>query len=375
LKVCLAQPLIWFACALPTFGQTTGDLSQHVKKAQEAIAANNIAEAKRELQAILALDPKNVGAYANLGMVEFIRADYEDAARNFRQALKLDPSSASAKAFLGICELRQGDDAAGRHLVEESLDGVTDRHLHVQAGLELVKSYTDSGMLEQAEARIEELSRFDPDNPEVLYTAYRIYSARASSNLQKLAQDHRDSPWLHEVLGQNYMAQERYPQAAEEFRKAIQKGPQVSGLHYQLGQAILSEERTEDKRKLAEEQFQAELALNPGDAESLCKLAEIEMDRANLDKAKELAGRCVALRPSLAEGHSILGTLFEQRGDLSGAIREFESSERLSPAVKNTHYRLSKLFKKAGRSNDAERELALYRKLADAEREPDSQAQ
>jgi len=149
----------------------------------------------------------------------------------------------------------------------------------------------------------------------------------------------------------------------------------VTGLHYQLGETLLSEERTEEKRKLADEQFRAELALNPSDAESLCKLAEIEMERANLDKVQELAGRCVALRSSLAEGHSILGSLSEQRGDLSGAIREFEIAERLAPAVKNTHYRLSKLFKKAGRSNDAERELALYRKLADAEREPDSQAQ
>jgi tetratricopeptide (TPR) repeat protein len=375
LKVCLAQPLIWFAWALGAFGQATADLSQHVKKAQEAIAANNIPEAKHELQAVLGLDPKNVGAYANLGMVEFLQADYNGAARNFQQALKLDPSSASAKTFLGMCQLHQGEDVTGRQLIEESLNGVTDRHLHVEAGLELIKSYSDSGMLEKAAAAIEELSRFEPDNPEVLYTAYRVRSAQASSSLQKLAQDHRDSPWLHEVLGQNYMAQERYPQAAEEFRKAIQKGPQVSGLHYQLGEALLSEERTEEKRKLAEEQFHAELALNPGDAESLCKLAEIEMERANPDKARELTGECLSLRPSLADGHSILGSLAEKRGDLNEAIREFEIAERLAPGVKNTHYRLSMLFKKTGRNEDAQRELALYRKLADAEREPDSQTQ
>jgi tetratricopeptide (TPR) repeat protein len=375
LRVCVAQPLIWFACALATFGQTTADLSQHAKKAQEAIAANNIAEAKRELQAAVALDPKNAGAYANLGMVEFTEADYEGAAENFQQALKLDPSSASVKAFLGMCELRQGKDAAGRRLIEESLDGVTDRHFYVQAGLELLKSYSDSGMLQKAGTTIDQLSRFDSDNPEVLYTAYRVYSARAASNLQKLAQDHRDSPWLHEVLGQNYMAQERYPEAAKEFRQAIQRGPQVTGLHYQLGEALLSEERTEENRKLAEEQFRAELALNPSDAESLCKLAQIEMERANFEKAQALAGQCLSLRPSLADGHSILGSLAEKHGDLNGAIREFEIAERLAPGVKNTHYRLSMLFKKAGRSEDAQRELALYRKLADAERAPDPQTQ
>jgi Flp pilus assembly protein TadD len=77
----------------------------------------------------------------------------------------------------------------------------------------------------------------------------------------------------------------------------------------------------------------------------------------------------------LADGHSILGSLAEKRGDLNEAIREFEIAERLAPGVKNTHYRLSMLFKKAGRSEDAQRELALYRKLADAEREPDSQTQ
>ncbi len=327
------------------------------------------------MEAILQLDPKNAGAYANLGMVEFLQADYEGAAKNFRQALTLDPSSASAKAFLGMCKLRLGEETNGRQLIEESLDGVKDRHLHVQAGLELVKSYSDSGMLEKAATTVEELSRFDPNNPEVLYTAYRIHSAQASSSLQKLAEEHRDSPWLHEVLGQNYMAEERYTQAAEEFRKAIQRGPQMTGLHYQLGEAILSEERTEEKRKLAEEQFQAELALNAHDGESLCKLAEIQIERGNLDKAQELAVRCLSLRPSLADGHSILGNLAEKRGDLNRAIREFEIAERIAPGVRNTHYRLSMLFKKAGRSEDAQRELALYRKLADAEREPDSQVQ
>ena len=98
LKICITQPLIWFACALATFGQATADLSQHAKKAQEAIAANNITEAKRELQAILALDPKNVGAYANLGMVEFIRADYQDAAKKL-------PASAQARP---VVSKRQG---------------------------------------------------------------------------------------------------------------------------------------------------------------------------------------------------------------------------------------------------------------------------
>src|SRR5215469_13991806 len=123
LKICLVQSLTWFAWTLAMFGQATADLSQHAKKAQEAIAANNAAEAKRELQAVIALDPKNIGAYANLGIVEFLQADYEGDATNFQQALKLDPSSASAKAFLGMCQLHRGEDVTGRRLIEESLNG------------------------------------------------------------------------------------------------------------------------------------------------------------------------------------------------------------------------------------------------------------
>src|SRR5579863_2149563 len=128
--------------------------AEHARNAKAAIAANNVPVAKQELQAMLSIDPDNVDAHANLGMVEFLQGEYREASSHFEAVLSRSPSLTSARTFLGMCELRLGKTEHGRKMIEESLAKVADRRLHVQAALELVRSYTESGMLAKAESTL-----------------------------------------------------------------------------------------------------------------------------------------------------------------------------------------------------------------------------
>jgi len=110
--------------------------------------------------------------------------------------------------------------------------------------MQLILSYSETGELQKALPVVEALARANPADPETLYTAYRTYAGLAAAALQSLAKTAPDSPRIHQVLAQNYMSQENYAAAIGEYRKALQAGPQLAGLHFELGQAILAESQS-----------------------------------------------------------------------------------------------------------------------------------
>lgn len=351
------------ASPVPGIGES-GELSRHAARAQAAIQTNNAAVAVEELQAMLRIDPKNVNATASLGMVAFTQADYAQAAKHFKAALALSPSLWSAQTFLGMCEIRLGSTSTGRKLIEVSLPHVEDKVLRTQAGMELIETYTATADFSKALPILELLRRSDPTNADVLYMSYRVHSELAASALRDINKVAPDSVRLHEVLGQNFMAQEQYPAAAAEYRKAIERGPRVRGLHFQLGQAILAEAPTDENRESAMKEFRAELAINPGDPDSNYKLGEIAYARSDLKASKELFLRAIKLRPAFGDAEIALGKVLADLGNAADAIAHLQLGLKLRPDNKMAHYRLAQMYREQGRTTEAERELDAFKKLS-----------
>ncbi len=348
--------------------QSDPELSRHARLAQAAIKANDTVAAESELNAMLRLDPGNVDAHANLGMLKFVQGDYLDASRQFKAALSSSPSLWSAQAFLGLCEARLGNPGSSQTLLETSLPHLTDSTLQKQSALELVRLYSEAGVLEKAVEVIDNLARSRPTDPEVLYTKYRLHSEIAAEALRQMTIGGTDSPWLHEVYGQSYMAQEQYASSIREFQKAIELGPQISGLHYQLGEALLLSERTESKRSAAEQEFRLELKENPQDANCMLKLADIALERSRIGEAKSLVARALSVRADNAVAHVTRARILELEGDVPSAITELEIAEKLAPDSKTTYYQLGTLYRRQGRQADASRQLQIFQRLASAER-------
>jgi tetratricopeptide (TPR) repeat protein len=347
--------------------QSASELSRHARLAQEAIKANDNALAESELNAMLRADPENVDAHANLGMLKFVQGNYAGASREFETALSGSPSLWSAQAFLGLCKARLGDPVGSRNLLEASLPHVTDWTLLKQSSLELVRSYSESGMIEKSVPVLDNLARLKPTDSEVLYTEYRVHSEIASKALRNMIVADRDSPWLHEVYGQNAMAQEQYASAISEFQKALELDPQLPGLHYQLGEALLVSERTEGKKLAAEQEFHLELARDPQNADCLLKLSEIALERSRTEEAKSLLVRTLSVRPDFAAAHVAEAHILELEGNVRSAITELETAEKLAPDSKQTHYRLGTLYRRQGRQLEADRQFQQFQRLASAE--------
>jgi len=91
-----------------TSAPRTTEVRDRLRKAAEYLKANDANSAAKELNAVLALDPKNAEAYANLGVIAFVERDYQNAAKYLRKALAIDPNHQKALSNLGLVLAAQG---------------------------------------------------------------------------------------------------------------------------------------------------------------------------------------------------------------------------------------------------------------------------
>ncbi|MFZ0814794.1 MAG: tetratricopeptide repeat protein, partial [Candidatus Sulfotelmatobacter sp.] len=78
--------------AAQTATSHAAEIHDHLRKAAEYLNAKDPDSAVKEFDTVLALDPKNAEAYANLGVVAFFRRDYRSASEYLRKAVAIDPS-------------------------------------------------------------------------------------------------------------------------------------------------------------------------------------------------------------------------------------------------------------------------------------------
>ena len=85
--------------------------AQHSRLAQQYLNQRRPDLAIPELKALVALEPRNVDAQGNLGVLLFFQRDYAQASPHLRAALDLQPNLPKIQALLGMAERRTGDTA------------------------------------------------------------------------------------------------------------------------------------------------------------------------------------------------------------------------------------------------------------------------
>src|SRR5215472_18070297 len=257
--------LLLITCAISCSmqGQTASQASKvraHLSRGEAALRANNPTAAEGEFRDALAIDPRNAEANSNLGVLEYARGDYRHACENFREALTRQPSLIKAEALLGLCETKIGDQAAAKHL-EDSFEKLQDAKLRTQVGLELVGMYYASGETERAVAVTQKLVDLNPEDPDLLYAAQRLYNELADATLNKLAIVAPNSARMQQVIAERLINAGDLDDAIMHYRKALELDPHLNGVHYELAQAVLESSRF-DATKQATTKSEIEAAKN-----------------------------------------------------------------------------------------------------------------
>jgi tetratricopeptide (TPR) repeat protein len=356
----------WVLVATVVSGAQTTSQQQiqvHYQRAEEALKANHSQEASNEFREILRIDPRNAEACANLGQIAYSHQEYAESAQWFAESLKLKPQLWDAKAFLGLSYMMLGRTADGDPLMIDAFPHITNQNLKVQVGVSLVRFHMSTHSLSQVVGVIHELEQSAQADPEVLYVAYRAYSALAAESLNSLYKRWPESARVHQIFAQAAVTQDDFPGAIKQYKLAVEADPKLPGIHYELGRTILTNSQDSAALSAAEQEFKTELASNPWDADSEYELGEAYRLQANLEPAEEHYRRSIQIDPNLGAAQTALGDLLFSKGKPEEALPHLETGVRLDADDETAHYKLSRAYAAMGRHEEAKREMDLFLKL------------
>ena len=345
---------------------TTAQVHDHLERAQAALKANAPETAVKEFQEVLALDPKNAEAYANLGVIAFFRRDYQNASQYLHQALSIDPSLVKSQALLGICQRRLGKGSAQK-LLEASFLRLKDKKLQIQVGLELAGIYEQQGDLERTAAVLRSLVDLDPDNVEILYRAQRVYSELADDTLNKLAILAPASARMQLVIAERLVNDGDLKGAIDHYQKALEIDPQLPGVHFELGEATWQASPKDARAQAeAEKEFATAIKMD-GDSPGVeCELGAIAFLRSDLESAYAHYERAYALNHGDAGAQLGLGKVLMSTGKPQEAIKYLRMAAQSDPLDSETHYRLAMAYKALKMADESRHELQLFQEITEA---------
>ncbi len=341
----------------------SSQVRSHYEQAQSDLKANRPEDATREFQAILKLEPNNAAVRANLGLIAFTQANYQEAAESFRLALEIRPQLWNAQALLGLSELHLGATNDAQHRLGEAFSHLEDTSLRIQAGTALVQLDYEKGKLDEALRATDTLIKLAPKNPDVLYMMYRLHSAFAANALATLAEVGPDSARLHEVLAESHATDNDFSGAISEYQRALELDPKLPGLHFELGEAILRNGVDEASQQKAEQQFMFALKENPYDPHSEFELGEIGFMRSNLPGALKHYSRAVELQPDFVDAQLALGKVLNEMHQPQEAVKHLLAAIQLDPENSSAHYQLAQSYRSLNQRDDARREMNMFIKL------------
>jgi cytochrome c-type biogenesis protein CcmH/NrfG len=340
---------------------STEQIEAHARAAQQALRANQPAKAIPEYEAIVRLEPKNLDAKVNLGALLFFSGDYARAVPVLRKAVEQKPDLWKTVALLGMGEKRMGDRGAATDL-RNAFTHLTDDKIRVQVGMELIELDYASGDLNQAADIAAVLRRLRPTDPDVLYTAHRIYSDLADETTLAMVMAAPDSARMHQIMGQELARHGQTESAITQYREALKIAPRTPGLHFELAELLAQSESKEDQAQV-EHEYEAALAANPLDVKAECRLGEIAFKTSNLKAAYDHFTRAASLEPDDADANLGLGKTLLSMHETAKATPLLEHAVKDDPTSAVAHYRLAMAYRSSGRSDDAARELAEFQKL------------
>lgn len=360
-KLCVL--LLAFLPSFPLLSQASQQeqISAHSRLAQQYLNQKRPDLAIPELEALVSLEPTNVDAQGNLGVLLFFQRDYVKAKPHLRAALELQPDLTKIQALLGMAEKRTGETVNARTHLETAFAAVAEPRLKVQIGLELVELYTATQDLEKASSVVNAMRQADPANPAVLYAAYRVYSDLAGEAMLSLALAAPDSAQMHQVMAHEEARQGNTAGARTQYQKALQVDPKLPGIHFEIGELLSVSEDAKTKAG-AEAEYKAAIAENALDEKAETRLGDLSSRNGDSTQALQHYNAALLLQPDDPEAGFGLAKTLIAMNEQAKALPILERAVQLEPTNAAAHFRLSTIYREMGRTADSQHEVEEYKR-------------
>ena len=344
-----------------SLAQTVISPQEHTRRANEYLKANEPAKAIPELAAVVAAQPDNLDAQANLGVLLYFQARCSEAKDHLYKAIQINPGLPKIQALLGLCEYQMGQLEAARGDMSAAVGNLPDPKFRKEVGLTLIEVETAQHDLTAAAVTIDKLRDEAPTDPEILYAAYRIHSDLAGEALLSLSLAAPQSGQMQQAIAHELERIRDIPGAIAAFRKAIAADPNLPGIHFELAEALHGSASQADRAQ-AEHEYAIALEKNPHEVGAAVRLGDLQADRGDLASAATFYERALSQQPNNADAALGLARVYSEKNENEKALPLLQQVLTADPTNMLAHFRLSALYRKMHRPDDAKRELAEYEK-------------
>jgi len=194
---------------------------------------------------------------------------------------------------------------------------------------------------------------------EGLYWETRAAQKLAAEALARASEIDSSSPRLHVLLGDIYRQRLYFPDAEQEYRKALALQPEDTGALFGLSLALLSDEQADEAFRLAE----TAVKKYPDDPDLNALMGEILCSRHDYSGAEPYLKKGLSTKPELVPHvHALLGKVYEETDRARQAITELKLS-LADDKDGRIHYQLGRLYLKLGDRASAEQAFEVSHRM------------
>jgi tetratricopeptide (TPR) repeat protein len=323
-----------YAGRLATGGASAVDARARAELGAALLEAGLSKEAEAESSASLRLDPSNVEVIVQLARAQLARKDIPAAGRTLEGAVARGIESAPVYALLAEVYEQAGhlENAIPAMRLAIQRDPQSEKYRFAY-GLLLTNAYAPAA----AAIRLEEALKVFPDSPRLWFALGLAHfkqdkdeeSVRALGRAVEL--DQKFAP-AYAYLGMLSVKKGAFADAVAQYEKALRADPQLTVVHYLLGDALYRQTGGDAAR--AESHLRQAAESDPTFAQARLSLAKL-LIRAErwTDAIKELE-KVTALDPNSAEAFYQLGRVYTRLKRTAEAQAAVETFKRLSETQK-----------------------------------------
>ena len=331
-----------------------------IAKARDAELKHDFLAAARLYQDYLEAHPNDPEILQRLGLANYLSNRFDAAIPPLAQALKLDPSRWGSALFLGISYYRTDRFEDAVEALKRALALKPDL---TDAEFWLGCSLLATGQPEPAIAHLLGAGKDPRWGVQADSSLIKAYRKAAEDYYHRIATVAPDSSRVHLVKAQVLAWKGIKNGVVWEAREALKRDPEVESAHRLIAEVFWEEKGFGQ----AEKEFQAELQINPLDAESNLRLGEIRLAKG--DSAGAISFLNTALRQrfgSPGEVYHFLGEAKLGQREYDQAAADLMRAAQENPADPSNHQLLAAVYRATGRLDLAAKEEELSRRLAPA---------
>jgi tetratricopeptide (TPR) repeat protein len=325
--------------------------------AKAAEQSGDIAGAISKYKSILTVAPRLGPAYNNLGALYLKQHEYAKAIAILKQGLKEQSTMHSADVLLGVAYYEAGEYSDARQRLEVAVRANPKDN---NAELYLAKDLIKLREFGPAATHLQELTKREPNNQEIWYMLGNVYIQLSEAALAKVDAIDPNSVLSHQIRGDIMSSMKNFDGALVEYKKAVDLAPNQTGTHYKLGDAYWQLEDWAD----ATEQFQSELANDPGNCNAQWKLGNILLEQhLRPEEALDDVNKALQICPYLTEARPDRATALVRLNRYAEALPDLKTAIKDGPDEPRFHFMLAQAYRGLGRTAEANTEMATFGKL------------